>query len=182
MFFLENTATTKKPPVHLPFKVVSKRPTTNTTAQPPSTKIYTTALGCNAFQYKCRTENKCVHRSWLCDAEEDCTDGSDESPDVCSSHKCAAGHFRCANGVSWIVIVIRPPGNRRIRLCPALSRAAHFRAELLYAWKVYFFKLMASVRNVLIFMWSSKKWCQHEKSSEISENFRAMNHSYILLK
>ena len=33
---------------------------------------------CSSYQFKCQTTNTCVSRNWICDGDEDCSDGSDE--------------------------------------------------------------------------------------------------------
>ena len=34
---------------------------------------------------------------WLCDGEEDCSDGSDETDDVCKNQSCDPNRYRCDN-------------------------------------------------------------------------------------
>ena len=33
---------------------------------------------CNPDQFKCAGDGACIDKSWVCDREFDCTDGSDE--------------------------------------------------------------------------------------------------------
>lgn len=33
---------------------------------------------CEGNQFQCQTDGECIPRSWVCDDEEDCEDGSDE--------------------------------------------------------------------------------------------------------
>ena len=37
-----------------------------------------TAHECNPDQFKCAGDGACIDKSWVCDQEFDCTDGSDE--------------------------------------------------------------------------------------------------------
>ena len=41
---------------------------------------------------------RCIHNSWLCDGERDCSDGDDESLEVCRENKCGDREFRCGSG------------------------------------------------------------------------------------
>lgn len=36
-------------------------------------------------QFAC-SKNKCIAKQWLCDGEDDCGDGVDESDDLCGAH------------------------------------------------------------------------------------------------
>lgn len=36
-------------------------------------------------QFAC-SKNKCIAKQWLCDGEDDCGDGVDESVDLCGTH------------------------------------------------------------------------------------------------
>lgn len=38
---------------------------------------------CDADKFKCKN-GRCILRRWLCDRENDCSDGSDEDPSLCS--------------------------------------------------------------------------------------------------
>lgn len=89
-----STLSPVKPTSSKPYKVVTRK---NPSTTLPPTKTYTTASSCRSDQYKCKNEMKCLHQTWVCDGEADCQDLSDESADICSSHKCQANHFRCAN-------------------------------------------------------------------------------------
>ena len=38
----------------------------------------------------------CIWEAWLCDGENDCQDGADESPNICANRpKCDRNMFRC---------------------------------------------------------------------------------------
>lgn len=61
---------------------------------------------CHVEEFECKNK-KCVPTQWICDHTDDCGDGSDESPDLCSNFKtssvfttnvpCEHG-FRCKSG------------------------------------------------------------------------------------
>lgn len=44
---------------------------------------HSTDKPCDADKFKCKN-GRCILRRWLCDRENDCSDGSDEDPEVCS--------------------------------------------------------------------------------------------------
>ncbi|XP_068790174.1 SCO-spondin-like [Struthio camelus] len=60
----------------------------------------TAAAGCGAearcgeAEFACRASGRCVPSAWLCDNEDDCGDGSDES----CAPRCAPHQHRCASG------------------------------------------------------------------------------------
>ena len=45
------------------------------------------SASCLAKEYHCTTNNECIDRSWLCDDEEDCEDGQDESDALCGRNR-----------------------------------------------------------------------------------------------
>ena len=38
---------------------------------------------CSPDEFQCVTGGKCISSGWLCDKDQDCEDGSDESPEHC---------------------------------------------------------------------------------------------------
>ena len=50
---------------------------------------------CTNTQFKCGpTDERCIPKTWFCDSERDCRDGSDE-PDNCPTRTCGRGLFQC---------------------------------------------------------------------------------------
>lgn len=49
---------------------------------------------CSANEFRC-DNGRCIFKSWKCDYENDCKDGSDERD--CTYAPCADGEFTCAN-------------------------------------------------------------------------------------
>lgn len=47
------------------------------------------AKQCGQNEHKCEKSHKCIPERWLCDAEDDCGDGSDEHALRCG--KCVEG-------------------------------------------------------------------------------------------
>ncbi|XP_072174592.1 basement membrane-specific heparan sulfate proteoglycan core protein-like [Diadema setosum] len=75
----------------------SPRPTTPSDSGPATqSPQVTSAAQCTANEAYCRSGSiRCVPRTFLCDGETDCEDGSDEYG--CAIHKCEPNEFRCAN-------------------------------------------------------------------------------------
>eukprot|EP00062_Callorhinchus_milii_P008174 gi/632950593/ref/XP_007890808.1/ PREDICTED: low-density lipoprotein receptor-related protein 1-like isoform X2 [Callorhinchus milii] len=61
---------------------------------------------CGAFDFMCNN-GQCVPARWQCDENDDCGDGSDESPEVCHMKGCGLNEISCGPGslhcipVSW---------------------------------------------------------------------------------
>uniref|UniRef100_A0A8D9BTS8 Very low-density lipoprotein receptor n=1 Tax=Cacopsylla melanoneura TaxID=428564 RepID=A0A8D9BTS8_9HEMI len=54
---------------------------------------------CTSTEFRCKN-NRCIPKQWQCDGEKDCTDGSDEEPDVCNVKSCKDKNmFRCGTGL-----------------------------------------------------------------------------------
>lgn len=49
-------------------------------------------LECTEHQFRCERSSRCVPKSWLCDGDSDCEDGSDEKN--CVIKPCADNFFR----------------------------------------------------------------------------------------
>ena len=57
---------------------------------------------CKKNQFKCKTSNRCIPRSSLCNGVSECKDNSDEDPLLCNSNKtehCSTDEFECANKI-----------------------------------------------------------------------------------
>jgi hypothetical protein len=52
---------------------------------------------CVQAEYQCKDGITCIHRSWVCDGEQDCPGGDDEKPPVCQNVTCRADQFQCAD-------------------------------------------------------------------------------------
>ncbi|XP_026091548.1 low-density lipoprotein receptor-related protein 1B [Carassius auratus] len=51
---------------------------------------------CGPAEFQCQNQ-RCIQLSWKCDGDEDCSDGSDEDPHLCSNRSCPADQFKCLN-------------------------------------------------------------------------------------
>jgi len=56
---------------------------------------FTCLSNCSSDQFVCSQTMKCIPKTWLCDKQDDCGDGSDEAN--CQKKKCENGHFHCNN-------------------------------------------------------------------------------------
>lgn len=52
---------------------------------------------CVQAEYQCKDGITCIHRSWVCDGEQDCPGGDDEKPPICQNVTCRADQFQCAD-------------------------------------------------------------------------------------
>lgn len=52
---------------------------------------------CVQAEYQCKDGITCIHRSWVCDGEQDCPEGDDEKPPICQNVTCRADQFQCAD-------------------------------------------------------------------------------------
>ncbi|KAG7259664.1 hypothetical protein CRUP_013117 [Coryphaenoides rupestris] len=56
---------------------------------------------CSPDKFQCKASMNCISRTWLCDDEPDCTDGSDEA-------NCGEAENRIRIGVSESVLFLLP--------------------------------------------------------------------------
>ncbi|XP_059621431.1 very low-density lipoprotein receptor-like isoform X4 [Phlebotomus argentipes] len=54
---------------------------------------------CTQDKFRCKN-GRCIPKHWKCDQERDCSDGSDEDPDLCQVHVCSADEFTCKNSTT----------------------------------------------------------------------------------
>ncbi|VDO95585.1 unnamed protein product [Soboliphyme baturini] len=51
---------------------------------------------CNVrTEFKCRSDNRCIPKSWVCDGGKDCSQGEDE--EGCAHPGCRGDQFQCDN-------------------------------------------------------------------------------------
>ena len=56
-------------------------------------------VNCSDNEFRCLNKFYCIHKTWLCDGDTDCPDGSDESVQVCGiAQECRSDQFTCDNG------------------------------------------------------------------------------------
>lgn len=56
--------------------------------------VYIAYHSCSTNEFRC-ANGRCIFKTWKCDHENDCKDGSDEVG--CVYPPCADGEFTCAN-------------------------------------------------------------------------------------
>ncbi|KAK6630731.1 hypothetical protein RUM44_002900 [Polyplax serrata] len=55
-------------------------------------------VSCAPGQFLCRNK-QCIESMWKCDGDADCTDGSDEDPEMCAKLPCEIGRHRCSKNI-----------------------------------------------------------------------------------
>ena len=48
--------------------------------------ICTFVTGCASYEFQCANNQDCVYMAWRCDGEADCSDASDEEPNMCGQY------------------------------------------------------------------------------------------------
>uniref|UniRef100_A0A1B0FQL0 Uncharacterized protein n=1 Tax=Glossina morsitans morsitans TaxID=37546 RepID=A0A1B0FQL0_GLOMM len=61
-----------------------------------------TESSCEEGRFRCNNGN-CIPNRWRCDQENDCADGSDETPAMCMNY-CKHHEIKCKNGEQCIPI------------------------------------------------------------------------------
>uniref|UniRef100_A0A1A9VH13 Uncharacterized protein n=1 Tax=Glossina austeni TaxID=7395 RepID=A0A1A9VH13_GLOAU len=61
-----------------------------------------TESSCDEGRFRCNNGN-CIPNRWRCDQENDCADGSDETPAMCMNY-CKHHEIKCKNGEQCIPI------------------------------------------------------------------------------
>ena len=57
---------------------------------------------CNQTYFSCVTDTaQCIPKSWICDRDPECRDGSDESTDLCQSVGACGGHYSDPIGILY---------------------------------------------------------------------------------
>nr|CAD7440490.1 unnamed protein product [Timema bartmani] len=59
--------------------------------------VNVTVSRCLPREFECKDRITCIHKSWKCDGDKDCPDGSDENMANCPIRKCRPDQFQCHN-------------------------------------------------------------------------------------
>ena len=57
---------------------------------------------CSDEQWECLDGRRCLDKMYVCDLVMHCTDGSDETPELCALWQCPSNMLRCTCKEQWI--------------------------------------------------------------------------------
>ncbi|XP_035710081.1 low-density lipoprotein receptor isoform X2 [Folsomia candida] len=102
----------------------------------PIVRISPTMLGalkCSDTEFQCSNQQHCIPSRWKCDGEHDCSDGSDEDPQMCKAVQgsCIESDFECSRTLciplAWVCDDSPDcPDSRDERNCNATCTSSEF--------------------------------------------------------
>lgn len=66
---------------------------------------------CPSSDFHCNKTGRCIPSTWVCDKDNDCGDGSDESEEKCkmfnNTSSCPPDNFECVNKKCILEVIIK---------------------------------------------------------------------------